>query len=348
MKRGKQIDTWYPFFIDKWLFGSTRHELIINAGWAEKYPKLVPLVPASILQSPFTDLRGIYQDLLAISKKDGGFIRANETTPYPLEQLAGMWCVPLDHLKATVAICLNENVRKLIEPSPGIFYITSTETYALSDRWKRSVGKAEASSEKTEVGTAKAAPRLKENKGEKKKEKTYPDDFHAEDVRLTELLIELMEKNNPESSIIKRLTLAGRGRWADVSRKLREIDGRTPAQIESVIRFSQDDSFWSGNILSLPTLREKWDQLVMKAKRNQGASAGSRVGAHPPASSAEKEISRKVEEFARSLWKEAEPALAAARCQGQKAFMEANEKVQREVERKIVEYRKQLIKGGQS
>jgi hypothetical protein len=74
----------------------------------------------------------------------------------------------------------------------------------------------------------------------------------------------------------------------------------------------------------------------------------SQAGAHPPASSAEKDISRKVEEFARSLWKEAEPALSAARGQGQKAFTEANEKVQREVERKIVEYRKQLIKGGQS
>jgi hypothetical protein len=51
---------------------------------------------------------------------------------------------------------------------------------------------------------------------------------------------------------------------------LREIDGHAPAQIEAVIRFSQEDSFWSGNILSMPTLRDKWDQLIMKAKRTRG------------------------------------------------------------------------------
>lgn len=171
MKRGKQIDTWYPFFIDKWLFGSTRHELIINASWAEKYPELVSLVPASVLQSPFTDLRGIYQDLLTVSKKDGGFIRANETTPYPLEQLAGMWCVPLDHLKATIAICLHEKVGKLTQSAPGIYYVTSTETYTLSDRWKRQFAKTECSSEKAEAASKNEVVREEERRGDKKREK---------------------------------------------------------------------------------------------------------------------------------------------------------------------------------
>ncbi len=117
MKRGKQIDTWYPFYIDKWLFGSTRHELILKE------------------DDRFIDLRGIWMDLLTISKKDSGWIRANETTPYPIEQLAGMFCVPIEQLKKTIEIAIDKG--KLTEPIPGFFYIASTETYKLSDRWKR-------------------------------------------------------------------------------------------------------------------------------------------------------------------------------------------------------------------
>jgi hypothetical protein len=117
MKRGKQIDTWYPFYIDKWLFGSTRHELILKDG------------------DQFVDLRGIWMDLLTISKKDSGWIRANETTPYPTEQLAGMFCVPIEQLRKTIEIALDKG--KVTEPAPGFYYISSTETYKLSDRWKR-------------------------------------------------------------------------------------------------------------------------------------------------------------------------------------------------------------------
>jgi len=166
MKRGKQIDTWYPFYIDKWLFGSTRHELNIGPGWAERFPDLAPLIPQSVLNAPFADLRGIFTDIMTMSKKDGGYLRANETTPYPLEQLAGMWCVPIDWLKATVAICLHSSVGKLTEPSPGIYYVASTETYALSDRWKRQFAKAESTSEKAEVGSKKPVAREEKRRGE--------------------------------------------------------------------------------------------------------------------------------------------------------------------------------------
>jgi hypothetical protein len=51
---------------------------------------------------------------------------------------------------------------------------------------------------------------------------------------------------------------------------LRETDNRTEADIEKVIRFSQGDSFWKNNILSMPKLREKWDTLWMKAGRTDG------------------------------------------------------------------------------
>jgi hypothetical protein len=183
MKRGRQIDTWYPFYIDKWLFGSTRHELVITPGWAERFPELVAAVPKSIIGRPFTDLRGIFVDLMTLSKKDGGYIRANEDTPYPVEQLAGMFCVPADHVRAAIGICVHKRVGKLSEPSPGIYYVESTEAYSLSDRWKREKmlglgecsGISEQGSKKREAGSKKADPILNKNKGNKIKEENTRD-----------------------------------------------------------------------------------------------------------------------------------------------------------------------------
>ena len=92
-----------------------------------------------------------------------------------------------------------------------------------------------------------------------------------QDVRLVQLLIDLMGKNNPDSSILKRLTPKRQSEWINQCRLLRTADKRTPEQIELIVRFSQDDAFWKSNILSMPKLREKWDQLVMKARQKTGA-----------------------------------------------------------------------------
>ena len=92
------------------------------------------------------------------------------------------------------------------------------------------------------------------------------------DVRLTQLLVDLMLLNNPKSSIIKRLTPARQAEWFKQCRLLREADGKTPEEIERVIAFSQTDSFWKSNILSMPKLREQWDQLWLKAQRGDPMS----------------------------------------------------------------------------
>jgi hypothetical protein len=91
------------------------------------------------------------------------------------------------------------------------------------------------------------------------------------DVALVQLLIELMEKNNPDSLTLRNLTEARQAEWVNQCRLLRESDNRTEAEIERVIRFSQSDSFWQKNILSMPKLRAKWDQLWMKAGRGGDA-----------------------------------------------------------------------------
>lgn len=93
--------------------------------------------------------------------------------------------------------------------------------------------------------------------------------FQDEDIKLTQILIDLMIKNNPNSSIIRRLTSKRQQTWIDECRKLREIDKRTSEQIEQIIIFSQNDSFWKSNILSMVKLREKFDQLWLKAKKQK-------------------------------------------------------------------------------
>ena len=50
------------------------------------------------------------------------------------------------------------------------------------------------------------------------------------------------------------------------------IDNRTSAQIAEVIQWAQRDNFWRANILSMDTLRGKFDQLSLKMRAN-GRSA---------------------------------------------------------------------------
>lgn len=133
MKRGKTY-AWIPLWIDKWLWGSTRHELA-------------------------HDERAIFTDLLALAAKDDGWIRANPNTPYPLEQLAGMLCATVELVKRTIDKALEYT--KLNEPSPGIYRISSWGEYQLTDRRKRDLIQAENDvSVKTETGSSPEEPLL--------------------------------------------------------------------------------------------------------------------------------------------------------------------------------------------
>ena len=121
--RHKQVPTWFPLYIDKWLLGSTRHELTHEE-------------------------RAIWTDLMALSKKDQGYIRANEGIPYPLEQLAGMLMSRFDTFEKTLQLvqrviekCLSPGVKKLKRMADGTLFVLSHESYLLSDRWERELNK---------------------------------------------------------------------------------------------------------------------------------------------------------------------------------------------------------------
>ena len=258
MKRGKQIDTWYPFYIDKWLFGSTRHELIIRD---EK---------GNFIE----DLRGIFADLLTLSKKDGGYIRANETTPYPISQLAGMFCVPEEKLRMVIDICLSEKVKKIRETAPGIYYVISTETYSLSDRHRRRMAEIpDPMSDKPDTTPEKEDIRLEENREEdrigNKLPSSDPDPqpigkfkYEKRHLALSKYLEAAVKENVPYH------VLTGANRLEAWAHEFRIMEGKgiegkgIPFKtIMKILEWSQRDPFWAKNILSAATFRSKFGRL---------------------------------------------------------------------------------------
>lgn len=99
-------------------------------------------------------------------------------------------------------------------------------------------------------------------------------------LRLSGLLAELIAGNNPGNRTIQpKAREKSIERWAaDVDRMLR-IDGRDPQEVEEVIRWSQGDDFWRGNILSGSKLRQQFDKLTLQMRRdgNKGRPSGEVV-----------------------------------------------------------------------
>lgn len=111
---------------------------------------------------------------------------------------------------------------------------------------------------------------------------TRPDPTHKEEAnassveiredvqRLCQLLADLIEDNGSKRPKITKA-------WTDAARRMIDIDDHEPAKAENLIRWCQGNTFWRKNILSMPTFREKYDQLRLAAleeweKNKSGAS----------------------------------------------------------------------------
>jgi hypothetical protein len=68
-----------------------------------------------------------------------------------------------------------------------------------------------------------------------------------------------------EANGSKRPTITKR--WRDAARLMLDNDGRTEGQVMSAIDWCQEHEFWRTNILSMPKLREKYDQMRLQASR---------------------------------------------------------------------------------
>lgn len=96
----------------------------------------------------------------------------------------------------------------------------------------------------------------------------------VEDAPLSHLLADLVAANDPNG---KRPTVSSE--WAVEEDRMLRLDGRDPAQAEKLIRWTQADSFWCGNVMSMPKFRKQYGQLYQAAvdeskKRKRGPRAG--------------------------------------------------------------------------
>lgn len=95
--------------------------------------------------------------------------------------------------------------------------------------------------------------------------KIFADD--SKEFLLAAKLKKLILQNNPKSRTPDNLQ-----NWAHEIDLMIRIDKRTPEEIEAMIDFSQKDSFWSANILSVGTLRKQFDKLYLRSKQKEKSS----------------------------------------------------------------------------
>lgn len=101
-------------------------------------------------------------------------------------------------------------------------------------------------------------------------------DAEREDVeRLCKHLADRVESNGSKRPTIGKT-------WRDAARLMLDRDQRTELQIHAAIDWCQNDEFWRANVMSMPTLRQKYDQLRLKAQQEQGKGSGRPFGVWHP------------------------------------------------------------------
>ena len=106
---------------------------------------------------------------------------------------------------------------------------------------------------------------IPKGKGKVNKELCPNTKYSDVDIELSSLLIEEILKNNPRAKAGK-LTKKQRESWYNQCRLLRE-SGWEADLIKTVILFTQRDEFEMVNVLSMGKLRDRIDNLAMKARR---------------------------------------------------------------------------------
>jgi hypothetical protein len=95
-----------------------------------------------------------------------------------------------------------------------------------------------------------------------------------EACKLASLLETEIHRNKPDY----RITPAQIRKWEATADQILRLDGRRPEQVADVIRWVQRDEFWMTNVLSMETLRKKFDQLELKRSHPSANGRVSRTG----------------------------------------------------------------------
>jgi len=111
--------------------------------------------------------------------------------------------------------------------------------------------------------------KVKESRVEKSKvNRKYKRLFDEDSIefKLSKKLLDYILRNHPNYK------MPNLQNWAKHIDYMIRLDKRTPEQINDIIVFSQEDSFWKSNVLSTEKLRQKFDQLWIKKKNGKPKS----------------------------------------------------------------------------
>ena len=164
------------------------------------------------------------------------------------------------------------------------------------------------------------------------------------DIALTNLLIGMMEHNLPNSHIVKNFkeSESTRNDWMNQCRIMREKDKRSPEDIEFLIRWSQEDEFWKGNILSMSKLRKQFDRLLLQSMRGS-IDPGKQVGISKKKKSQEEvERSNKIEKKRIEVMEKYKDEVERSINEEDE---EEYEKIQEKIRKEVAEYSRELDKG---
>lgn len=131
-------------------------------------------------------------------------------------------------------------------------------------------------------------------------------------------------------------------KWANEIRKIREIDGRTDADIRSLFLLADQHTFWRKNIRSPEKLRKQWERLELDLK-TFGVNGHQSPAANHAADQAWQKIQSAAysfrydaEKFAAGVGAASVAAMKAARITA-KAIDEANEFDRREMRKRFIQ-----------
>lgn len=243
---GRRPETRFWLWSEHWLLGSTRTELS-------------------------NEERAVFVDFLCLAALKGGYIEC-----YSRDQLASQLCISKELFDRSIKKFIKtgkieRNYKK--REKKEVFCIRKWEQYQPEYLWKKpNKSTRKARSTIQSKNDAYVVPIREEKRKKEKKEENIlvksPKKFSDIDIHLTNLLIEKILENNPKSRV-QRISQKIKEDWYNECKRLREIDNRTPEEIETVIYWSQEDDFEKTVVLSMPKLRERFDSLWLKYERTK-------------------------------------------------------------------------------
>jgi hypothetical protein len=124
------------------------------------------------------------------------------------------------------------------------------------------VGNAPTQPNPTQVKTSTSKPNGFDQPRSSSKRKNQEPSREA--VRLAALLKAEILRNKPDFNF----RLDQERSWAVAADRMLRLDHRKPEQVADLIRWVQHDEFWMSNVLSMDTLRDKFDQLELRRVRS--------------------------------------------------------------------------------